>query len=147
MNKTTSQTQFMARRAELMVELFLQDLGAVLVSKPDADIGYDFVVGFPNASGGVNLGAIEVKATENPVVGSFPLGVRGYKLLAHANVPTSLLVVDVKRNRIYHGVAWPKALRKHSGSGTLHVPVKEVDDESKKEILKHLSGISDEAAR
>ena len=146
MSKTKSQAEFIARRAELMVELLLQDIGAIVVSKPDADIGYDFVVGFPNGSGGLTLSAIEVKATDEPVTDSFPIATRLFKLLAHANVPALLLVVDVKRNRMYQGRAWPKALRKHRSSNTIYVPVTEVDDESKKSIRQHLSGLSDDTS-
>jgi hypothetical protein len=144
MSDTNTNAHLVARRAELMVELFLQDIGATLVSKPVTDVGYDFVVGFPNSSGGINLSAIEVKATENPVAEFYPLPVRWYKRLAHANVPGLLLVVDAKRNRIYHAWPWPKALRKHRNSGTIQVPVIEVDDEVKKQIHQRLSGRAEE---
>jgi hypothetical protein len=143
MSNTNSQAQFIGRRGELMAELFLQDIGASVVARPHADIGYDFVVGFPNASGGIDFGAIEVKSTEHPVADSFPLGVRWCKLLAHTNVPTLLLVADVKRNRMYYGEVWPKQLRKHRGSGTIQVQVMEVDDASKKRIRQHLSRTPD----
>jgi hypothetical protein len=43
---------------------------------------------------------------------------------------------------MYQGRAWPKALRKHRSSHTIYVPVTEVDDESKKSIRQHLSGLS-----
>jgi len=46
MNNTKSQAEIVARRAELLVELFLQDLGATFVSDPRSATGYDFIVAF-----------------------------------------------------------------------------------------------------
>jgi hypothetical protein len=48
MNNTKSQAEIVARRAELIVELFLQDLGATFVSDQSSAMGYDFIVAFPN---------------------------------------------------------------------------------------------------
>jgi hypothetical protein len=45
--------QIVARGAELLAELFLQDLGAKLISGPASDADYDFIGGFPNSEGGV----------------------------------------------------------------------------------------------
>ena len=143
MNESPSQTQYVARRAELIVELFLHDLGARIVTGPDcADLGYDFLIGFKNAEGGVNLSAVEVKATEKPVSHSYPLPRKWYALLAYSNVPSLLLVVDVKKNRLYHAWPNPDYPTKHEGSGVIRVPVAEVDDATKREIRKRLANPS-----
>ena len=46
MNNTRSQAEIVGRRAELLAELFLQDLGATFVSRPTDDSGIDFIVAF-----------------------------------------------------------------------------------------------------
>lgn len=46
--------EYVGRRAELIAELFIQDLGAekVVVSPSAADSGYDLLVEFKNSEGG-----------------------------------------------------------------------------------------------
>lgn len=141
MNNTKSQAEIVARRAELLVELFLQDLGATFVSGPRSDTGYDFIVAFPNGKGGTNFSAVEVKATDRPIGHSYPLDTKWYKRLAHSNVPSLLLVVDAKQNRLYH--AWPSEgdLKKsNSDARTIRVPVVPVDDAVKEQIRERLVG-------
>jgi hypothetical protein len=141
MNNTKSHTEIVARRAELLVELFLQDLGATFVSDPRSDTGYDFIVAFPNGKSGTNFSAVEVKATERPIGHFYPLDKKWYTRLAHSNVPSLLLVVDAKQNRLYH--AWPgegavKTL--NSDARTVNVPVVPLDDTVKEQIRERLVG-------
>src|SRR4051812_29344144 len=89
------------RRAELMAELFLQDLGPKLLSRstmPNA--GYDLLAGFPNSAGGINHVAVEVKATERPPGTRFQLPRGTFTQLANLNIPSLLLVADVKQNQL-----------------------------------------------
>jgi hypothetical protein len=114
--------ELIGRRAELMAELLLQDLGASFVAKPSHDFGYDFLVGFPTPKGGINLAGVQVKATQNLVRERFPLPVKQYLLLIHSNIPTLLLVVDVKNDRFYY--AWPEPqASKRVPQVTVNVPV------------------------
>jgi hypothetical protein len=141
MNNTKSHAGIAARRAELLVELFLQDLGATFVSDPRSDTGYDFIVAFPNGKGGTNFSAVEVKATDHPIGHFYPLDKKWYTRLAHSNVPSLLLVVDAKQNRLYH--AWPgegdvKTL--NSDARTVRVPVVPIDDTVKERIRERLIG-------
>ena len=53
-----------ARRAELLAELFLQELQPLFVAQSTGESGYDFFVGFRNPKGGVNNILVEVKSTE-----------------------------------------------------------------------------------
>jgi hypothetical protein len=141
MNNTKSQAEIVARRAELLVELFLQDLGANFVSDPRAATGYDFIVAFPNGKGGTNFSAVEVKATDRPIGHSYPLDKRWYKRLAHSNIPSLLLVVDAKQNRLYH--AWlgeGKVKKLDSDTRTVRVPVVPIDDAVKEQIRERLVG-------
>jgi len=138
---TKSQAEIVARRAELLVELFLQDLGATFVSDPSSATGYDFIVAFQNGEGGTNFSAVEVKATDRPIVHSYPLDTKWYKRLAHSNVPSLLLVVDAKQNRLYH--AWPgegDVKKLNSDARTVRVPVVPIDDAVKEQIRKRLVG-------
>ena len=141
MNNTKSQAELVARRAELLVELFLQDLGATFVSDPRSATGYDFIVAFPNGKGGTNFSAVEVKATDRPIGHSYPLDKKWYKRLAHSNVPSLLLVVDAKQNRLYH--AWPgkgDVKKLNSDARTVRVPVAPIDDVVKEQIRERLVG-------
>ncbi len=141
MNNTKSYAEINARRAGLLVELFLQDLGATFVSDPRSDTGYDFIVAFPNGKGGTNFSAVEVKATDRPIGHFYSLDKKWYTRLAHSNVPSLLLVVDAKQNRLYH--AWPgegdvKTL--NSDARTVRVPVVPIDDTVKEQIRERLVG-------
>ena len=140
MNNPRSLAEIVGRRAELLAELFLQDLGAAFVSRPTDDSGIDFVVAFPNGQGGTNLSAVEVKATEHPVGDFYALDKKWYKRLAHSNVPSLLLVVDAKHNRLYH--AWPSEAEPKSNSDTRSVRVRiaPIDEDAKEQIRERLAG-------
>ena len=121
-----------------MAELFLQDLGATFVSRPSENTGLDFIVAFPNGHGGMNLSAVEVKATDQPVGDFYGLDAKWYKRLAHSNVPSLLLVVDAKRNQLYF--AWPGEEDVGSSVRTVRVRVTPIDDEVKEQIRERLAG-------
>jgi len=141
MNNTKSQAELVARRAELLVELFLQDLGATFVSDPRSATGYDFIVAFPNGKGGTNLSAVEVNTTDRPIGHSYPLDKRWYKRLAHSNVPSLLLVVDAKQNRLYHAWLGEGEVKKlNSDARTVRVPVAPIDEAVKEQIRERLIG-------
>lgn len=124
----------------MLAELFLQDLGAKFISDPRSDTGYDFIVAFPNGEGGTNFSAVEVKATEHPMGNSYPLDRKWYKRLAHSNIPSLLLVVDAKQNRLYH--AWPSEddIKVKADVQTVRVPVVPIDDAVKEQIRERLAG-------
>ena len=140
MNTTKSHAEIVGKRAELLVELFLQDLGATFVSDPRSATGYDFIVAFPNGKGGTNFSAVEVKATDRPIGHFYPLHKRWYTRLAHSNVPSLLLVVDAKQNRLYH--AWPGEgdVKLNSDAQTVRVPVVPIDEAVKEQIRERLVG-------
>jgi len=126
------------RRGELIVELFLQDLEPAFVAQSTLDFGYDFLVGFINAEGGINTSAVVTKATEQPVPDRYGLPKKIYEQLAYANIPVLLLVANVKENRLYH--AWIKP--QHSAdcaNGTISVPVVEIDREAQQSIRQQLA--------
>ncbi|MGH9840008.1 MAG: hypothetical protein ACREEM_14590 [Blastocatellia bacterium] len=137
MNTQTTRPQIMGRRAELMAELFLQDLGATFIaSSANTNVPYDFFVGFTTANGGLNTYAVEVKATEEPVSSRYSLQKKLIDALAQSNIPVLLLIADVKRNRLYY--TWGDALaemhKSNGGKRSLTVPVTEIDDRVKEEL-------------
>jgi hypothetical protein len=140
MSKVLNEAAIMARRAELIAQLFFQEIGASFASVPSADIGYDFVVGFDNGQGGMNFSVVEVKSTERPQPKTYALSLGWFKRLAFTNVPSMLLVVDVKQNRLYCG--WPdgQELAKHGGAETIRVPITEVDGAQKRVVRERLRG-------
>ena len=141
MNNTKSQAEIVARRAELLAELFLQDLGATFVSDPRSATGYDFIVAFPNGKGGTNFSAIEIKATDHPIGHFYPVDKKWYTRLAHSNVPSLLLVVDAKQNLLYHAWLGEGGVKKsNSDARTVHVPVVPIDDAVKQQIRERLVG-------
>jgi hypothetical protein len=141
MNNTKPQAEIVTRRAELLVELFLQDLGATFVSDPRSAADYDFIAAFPNGKGGTNFITVEVKATDRPPGHSYPVDSNWYRRLAHTNVPSLLLVVDAKQNRLYHAWLGDGDLKKlNADARTVRAPVVPIDDAVKEQIRERLAG-------
>lgn len=133
--------ELMGRRSELMAELFLQDLGPRFVAKAPNDFGFDFIVGFTNRRGGVNVIAVEVK-TKQTSLPRLQMNAKSYDLLANSNVPGLLLVIDVKSNTVLYHFAVPRSTALPSLNVSL--PLIEVD-EMQRSKLKSLFA-SDEGA-
>jgi hypothetical protein len=128
------------RRAELMTQLFLGDIGAsVWTAHPE--IGpFDSIAVFMPKDGKLRMVAVEIKATEQPVSSEFHFHERAETIavVRHSNVPVLFLIADVKRNRLYFG--WASQLR----TGTMSLePDQEVEcrlpvtpaEDSKNELL------------
>jgi len=141
MTVKTPEAYMIGRRAELMAELFLQDLNPDFVAKPTSDFGYDFYLGFQNPNGGINNYAVQVKATSRPVPSQFPIKTRLYKLLTYSNIPAFLIVVDVKQNKLYYACFSPEMPKDFQETKTIiRIPVTEVNDLVKEDLRKKLSG-------
>jgi hypothetical protein len=127
-----------ARRGELLAELFLQELGAQFVARSEiSDTLFDFFIGFPNKKGGINTFAVEVKSTSRPVNKNYILGEKAYKVLANSNIPTLLLVVDVKENEFYYwwfGDHANVSKLKHD----FRIPVVRMDSQTKRELIERM---------
>lgn len=137
MKQTHSNAELVARRGELMAELFLQGLKPTSLARPPDDFGYDFLVGFVNRKGGINTVGVEVKATERLDRSSFVINRRTYDLLAHSTIRGLLLVADVKQNRLFY--AWPPRVdTRYRGSGLISICLTEVDDKTRRELHKRL---------
>jgi hypothetical protein len=88
--------------------MFLQEIGSRFVARPTrTDLGFDFLVGFPNRRGGVNFTVVEVKATGQSIRGKYKISTTQLARWMNSNLPTLVLIVDVKNNDIYW--AWPAA--------------------------------------
>lgn len=131
--------EMVGRRGELLAELFLQELGAQFVARPTADLGYDFFVGFNNADGGVNLVAVEVKATERSVQHRYPVPKQLFRRLAHSNIPVVLLVANVKENRLFYALPSSYGPGDDAGANTVQVDLTPVNDSTTNELRSFLS--------
>jgi hypothetical protein len=137
MSRPHRDAAFIGRRGELMAELFLQDLEPETIVRPKSDLGLDFLVTFRNSKGGTNSFAVEVKSTGQDVQRSFGIDRKIYERLAHSNIPTLLLVANVKQNKLYS--AWIDRHRSQSGARTVMVPVAPIDDRTKTELRRKLT--------
>ena len=138
MNPTRSKNEIVGRRAELLAELFLQELEPEFVARPSDDFLYDFLVGFRNPRGGINNIAVEVKSTEQLARKQYPISRRKYVQLAYSNIPILLLVIDVKENRFYYAWASPEVSSNTGDSKTLQVKLTEITDSAKADLLEKL---------
>lgn len=127
------------RRGAILAELLLQELGAEFVARPTADLGYDFFVGFNNSDGGVNIAAVEVKATDRPVDSRYRLQKRLFRRLANSNIPVLLLVVNVKENRMFYALPGASEPSSDPDGNTVSIPVMAVDEATKVELRNLLS--------
>jgi len=134
-----SKAELIGRRAELIAELFFQDLNPEYVAQPVPHVGYDLLVGFANSRGGINNYIVEVKSTERPVSSLFPLQTKIYNRLANSNIPALLLVVDVKQNQVFYGWLRPEDFEGGSDINTVMIPVTAVDDVVKAELRSQLA--------
>lgn len=123
-------------RGELMAELLLQDLRPTFVARAARNLGYDFFAGFPNSKGGINVTAVEVKATDRPVPALFSINRHTYDRLADSNIPVLLLVADVKQNRLFYALPQPGGAIGRRGSDTVAMPLVEIDDDRTKAHLR-----------
>lgn len=144
MSTHESHSNVVGRRAELMAELFLQELEPEFVSRPtSADVGYDLLVGFTNKKGGINTFAVEVKATERPPAGGFQITRKTFDRFAHSNIPGLLLVADVKHNQLYY--AWLNS-KKLSGTVSVSVPLRSLDETTSEELARRFRSADGDVA-
>lgn len=136
---STAPAKLVARRGELIAELFLQELEPAFVAQPETDFAYDFFIGFSKPDGGLNTYAVEVHATAQPVNGKFRMPAEQYRRLANSNIPVLLLIVDVKRNRLFY--AWPDADSAQAAQNAVvtTVPVTEINDKTRANLRKRLA--------
>jgi hypothetical protein len=132
MSTQRAKSEFMARRGELMVELFLQELGPEFVSRPTtADVGYDLLVGFLNKKKGINTFAVAIRAVERPLSARTraSLSRATADRLTHSNIPALLFVADVKQNKLFY--AWLRPAEKTPAKAEVTVEVHELDDSAR----------------
>jgi hypothetical protein len=139
MNKTRTNTELIARRGELLAELFLQDLQPEFVARPVEEFGYDFFAGFSNPRGGVNVVAVEVKSTEQPSNHFLVIPKAKYARWANSNIPVLLHVVDVKANDYFFAWPDPEMLDQHPRSTNVKVPLTALDDHSRGKLRNQLT--------
>ena len=145
MSEASSRRQVVARRGELLAEFFLEDFAPALLARPSADLGFDYLMGLPNPEGGMNLAAVQVKATDRPVPSRMPISRETYDRMAHSNVPVLLLVVDVKRNLLYYAMPDSDAHADDAGTARVVIQLTEVDESVKQELRDRLCGLPEGA--
>jgi hypothetical protein len=132
---SNSRSDLVGRRAELLAELFFQELDPVFISKPTtSELGYDLLVGFSNDKAGINTFAVEVKSTERPPAARFPIERSVFDRLAHSNVPGLLLVVDVKRSQLYY--AWLRSSETEIRNHAVFVELATINEATKEELKR-----------
>jgi len=98
---------FKARRAELLVELFLEDTAPMLLAKAESSrLPFDFMFGLKDARSKIRNFAVEVKQTERPIQQRFHfLASRTQRdYLRKSDIPVVVFAVDTKRNKLYYGL-------------------------------------------
>lgn len=136
-----TEAELLGRRAELLAQLFLEDLSPRFVAKAPSDFGFDFVVGFNNTRGGINIVAVEVKAGEH-IRTRLQMNRKAYHLLANSNVPGMVLAIDVKSNSVLYQLAHPEQLS--ASQSTISLSFIEADDKQRTYLRRLFS--SDEGA-
>ncbi len=137
MSTTHTKNEFVGRRAELLAELFLQELEPEYLARPTTDLTYDLLAGFRNVNGGINYIAVEVKSSVRMTQDRYPIQRSKYELWANSNIPVLLLIVDVKENRLYFH--WPsKDLAESSKSQQLLVHLTRIDETTKEDLRRRL---------
>jgi hypothetical protein len=137
MTEKRANTSVVARRAELLAELFLQSLKPSFLGRPNSDVGFDFLIGFANAKGGVNTFGVEVKGTDRAVPNRFSIDRSTYRRVANSSPPAFVLVVDVKQNRLFY--AWPDQHVNPSNGSKIDLDLTEIRAENQGELRKQLT--------
>jgi hypothetical protein len=141
MTEAESHAQMIGRRGDLLAELLLHEFNPAFVARATDELGYDFFMGVPNAKGGINITAVQVKATEKRVSPRYRIGRSLYQSLANSNVPVLLLVVDVKRNQLFYALPDRVQSRDHGTAETVLVHLNEIDDDVKEELRSRLAAL------
>lgn len=138
MSESYSRPAYVARRGELLAELFLQDLNPEFVARPTDDLGYDYLAGFRNLNGGVNNIAVVVRVTERLVENRFRLPRNQYLRFLNSNIPVLFVVVDVKQNRFFYD--WISSLSAVAApeSKTVMIRLTEINESTKEQLRKRL---------
>jgi hypothetical protein len=130
-----NQVNFESRRAELLSQIFLQDLApdAIVTSPISADIGYDYLVVVQNIEQGTNTIAVEVKATATSR-GMLSMKYATLRRLALSNLPSLLLVVDVKGSNFFY--AWLNSFSiSRDKKVSAKIPIQKIDEIEKKRLF------------
>ena len=139
MSDKSSRADLVARRGELLAELFLQELDAEFIARPATDFGYDFFIGFKNPDDGVNIAAVELKATEGPVQPRYRVPKQLFRRLANSNIPVLLLVADVKENRLFYALPSSHEFSDDPDARTVALGLTEIDEKTKQELRDQLA--------
>ncbi len=147
MNKK-EEAWYVGRRAELLAELFLQELGPDYLAQASGPGNpFDFLATFVAPHGTSRSIGVEVKATQREIGSHFRLSspesaIRGWQ---NSNIPVLLVVVDVKRSKVFFN--WAQAIgesaspagasRKTAGFA---IPLREATDEEKERLKRELLG-------
>ncbi len=131
--------EIIAYRAELLAELFLQELNPSFITKPTANLGFDFFIGIQNSNGGINNYLVEVKAAEQELESYYTMQTSQYKRLAYSNIPALLLVIDVKRNNLHYALLPLHESEIKNEFHQMRIPMTKVTDNEKKLLSEKLA--------
>jgi hypothetical protein len=134
---TQTHSEFVERRAEIMVELFLRELDPAFIAQPSRDIGFDYMVSFPSRRGSSNTFGVAIKVTTEHDAHRFAVSKRTYNQLAHSNLSAFLLVADVKRNKLYFG--FPPKIDTRKTGPAIDIPLTQINAQTTKDLYKRLT--------
>jgi len=147
MNKK-NESWYVGRRAELLAELFLQELGPDYLAQASGPGNpFDFLASFVASDGTSKSIGVQVKATQQEVGSHFRLSspesaVRAWQ---KSNTPVLLVVVDTKRSKVFFN--WAQAIKESaSPAGASRTPagfavrLREATDQEKGRLKSELFG-------
>ena len=99
---------YVTKRGELLTKEFLFELAPkqAIYTGDHADHLFDYMALFLKPDGSPVMIEIAVKATEEEIEGVYPFKVSDLEKFKNSNIPVLILVIDVKRNKLF--LNWAK---------------------------------------
>ncbi|MFN0056085.1 MAG: DUF4365 domain-containing protein [Planctomycetales bacterium] len=139
----SANSELIARRGELLAEMFLNDCGAKITDLPSFEYGIDHLAFFETGAKSFQVVAVQVKTIESPIPAEIRVDADLVHRAAQSNIPTLLLVVDVKQNKF--GYAWLEEFATSNAAprrGTkVRIPLLDAE-EHREQIRQHVAGIA-----
>lgn len=118
----TAKDEIIAQRGEFLAQSFLLDCGARLIESPD--LAVDYLALFRENDESFQIAGVELETTERPLPDAITISAGLIARAARSNVPTLLLVIDVKLNKF--AFAWLDEIARANGvpkRGKVRVPL------------------------
>jgi hypothetical protein len=122
-----------ARRAELLAELFLQDLRPSALEKTSEASDFDYLVSIRSQQT-TNLFAVEVRAWQDQPRKTYTMKYSRFRRLALLSTPCMLLIADTQNSDLYY--SWVTTLSvTHDKIDKKRIPVVRITPSTRNEIF------------